>query len=248
MLSLFDDITKKEKQWQQQLTMAIYPFQYPDYKTVATDATTGTHASTSLGTHVAGWLWARISTTYQVDGTKLKDLEFQFLHRSTVSKLRLDRLLNQNRGFLQSVPIHLACIESFQEKKKKARLPNEFVDCGSKVSEGQKSVIVYLTSHSISSSCFFNLPSPLCYLIQSGIKVLQNHLLDCQRAISQIGIGPKALLDGHARCPYLYPFLHHPLQFWGRKMWFQWGQLWSLLPIENLFCSSLCDSGIRRLN
>lgn len=44
----------------------------------------------------------------QVDRTKLKDLEFQFLHRSTVSKLRLDRLLNQNRGFLQSVPIHLA--------------------------------------------------------------------------------------------------------------------------------------------
>mgnify|MGYP000857533698 CR=1 FL=1 len=66
----------------------------------------------------------------QVDETKLKDLEFQFLHRSTVSKLRLDHLLNQNRGFLQSVPIHLACIESFQEKKKKARLPNEFVDCG----------------------------------------------------------------------------------------------------------------------
>lgn len=44
--------------------MAIYKFQYPDYATVATDATTGSHASTSLGTRVAGWLCARISTTY----------------------------------------------------------------------------------------------------------------------------------------------------------------------------------------
>jgi len=64
MLSLFDDLTKKEKRWQQQLTMAIYPFPYPDSYTVATDATTGAYASTSLGTHVAGWLCARISTTY----------------------------------------------------------------------------------------------------------------------------------------------------------------------------------------
>ena len=34
MLSVFDDITKKEKRGQQQLTMAIYPFQYPDYATL----------------------------------------------------------------------------------------------------------------------------------------------------------------------------------------------------------------------
>lgn len=61
MLSLFeDDLTKKEKRWQQQLTMAIYPFQYPDYATVATDATTGAHASTPLETHVAGWLFKGI--------------------------------------------------------------------------------------------------------------------------------------------------------------------------------------------
>lgn len=76
MLSLFeDDITKKEKRWQQQLTMAMRPDLH--------------HLLLS-----------------QVDATKLKDLEFQFLHCSTVSKLRLDRLLNQkNRGFHPFQPI-----------------------------------------------------------------------------------------------------------------------------------------------
>lgn len=43
---------------------------------------------------LSSWLCARILTN--------KDLEFLFLHGFT---LRLDRLLNQNRDFLQSVPL-----------------------------------------------------------------------------------------------------------------------------------------------
>lgn len=111
MLSVFYDLTKKEKRGQQQLTMAIYPFQYPDYATVATDATTGAHAYTSLGTHLCCRLAMRPDLHHllccQVDGTKLKDLEFQFLHRSPVSKLRLDRLLlflPGNKNFLSLMP------------------------------------------------------------------------------------------------------------------------------------------------